>query len=67
MELKRRRRYRKIFFGRLLIVPYGIETPVESVKAEEEKQLLIVPYGIETQNFLLPVLLPYTFNRTLWN
>ena len=36
---------------KLLIVPYGIETPVKSQENGRFKDLLIVPYGIETYYF----------------
>mgnify|MGYP006906758060 CR=1 FL=1 len=32
----------------LLIVPYGIETPVARIRSKTGNRLLIVPYGIET-------------------
>ena len=35
----------------LLIVPYGIETPLGAMNANY-KVLLIVPYGIETSKYL---------------
>ena len=38
-------------FGELLIVPYGIETPLKR-DLFKSKTLLIVPYGIETNEVL---------------
>ena len=51
----------------LLIVPYGIETVLNDVRARSCNHLLIVPYGIET---LLNQTVPkphVSFNCTLWN
>ena len=51
---------------KLLIVPYGIETPhaFTNVVASE---LLIVPYGIETYSAEEEAGAGDAFNRTLWN
>ena len=47
MELKRFCRSHLHKTGRLLIVPYGIETKAGNA-TQELDTLLIVPYGIET-------------------
>ena len=53
---------------KLLIVPYGIEIYYKNIKDIDYQILLIVPYGIEIYvAFFLCVLLPHSFNRTLWN
>ncbi len=48
MELKRKLGEAVYYRAGLLIVPYGIETPVGFQRFRRCKQLLIVPYGIET-------------------
>ena len=54
--------------GRLLIVPYGIETCKTRIVYRTSCTLLIVPYGIETTvTIIIGEVLLSTFNRTLWN
>ena len=48
MELKQEQLATRLAMGVLLIVPYGIETPVLSLLVRSACLLLIVPYGIET-------------------
>ena len=48
MELKHREKIYNLMPGKLLIVPYGIETIVETIGGYD-RTLLIVPYGIETK------------------
>ena len=52
MELKLRTNFERHLDGRLLIVPYGIETYC-GIRFNAQQVLLIVPYGIETNQ-------PYT-------
>ncbi len=54
-------------FFRLLIVPYGIETPNSHKQTLLHIRLLIVPYGIETLLHGFTIMGFDTFNRTLWN
>ena len=49
MELKQRIYIQSCVAGRLLIVPYGIETIEKHERLHLGSRLLIVPYGIETR------------------
>ena len=53
--------------ARVLIVPYGIETPVYQPESIGVFSVLIVPYGIETTLSSLLNRHIHSFNRTLWN
>ena len=53
--------------GMLLIELYGIETGVRILKTGIAKDLLIELYGIETQTGTQCGILPFSFNRTIWN
>ena len=66
MELKLRTITLSGKLYKLLIVPYGIETP-DALHFTEDIRLLIVPYGIETQDLRPYVQGLQAFNRTLWN
>ena len=67
MELKRNKLLIRMTFICLLIVPYGIETHLNSALVLSSL-LLIVPYGIETRNrFGVYFARSRSFNRTLWN
>ena len=50
----------------MLIVPYGIETPLDSIYVTS-KFVLIVPYGIETKKERIQSLDSECVNCTLWN
>ena len=67
MELKHAVTDVDVSEGKLLIVPYGIETVVLMRLCPAPVRLLIVPYGIETPLFHRVVLMRLSFNRTLWN
>ena len=68
MELKRISRQTGRLAGPLLIVPYGIETPILCELTRNLHCLLIVPYGIETTTVEFIIVETRTsFNRTLWN
>ena len=56
----------EVNIGRLLIVPYGIET-VRGMLSPSSFKLLIVPYGIETNRVIDLSACSWSFNCTLWN
>ena len=66
MELKPNSGQFSLIFSILLIVPYGIETFLQT-GGNRQLKLLIVPYGIETWEAWQDVDTTDTFNRTLWN
>ena len=52
MELKRGYIPSRTIYGKLLIVPYGIETDNREDVDFLLSELLIVPYGIETRRII---------------
>ena len=66
MELKLEKFIKGSLELSLLIVPYGIETPL-IYHDRRTSALLIVPYGIETKLLEMYQIIQPAFNRTLWN